>query len=153
MASTYALTGRDTIIINDIPLTDFADGDIGSLEVPNNLFAMQTGKDGNTIFALDESGQNATLTVRVLMSSGDDKRLNGLIPNPNSDDFARTILLTGAVIKQVGDGQGNVSYNQYLLAGGAISKKPNIKSNVNGDTSQAVVEYTIMFANGNRAIT
>lgn len=150
MASTYALTGKDTIIINDIPLTDFADGDIGNLEIPNNLFAMQTGKDGNTIFALDESGQNATLTVRVLMSSNDDKRLNGLIPK--SDSFAETILMTGAVVKQVGDGQGNVSYNTYTLAGGMIQKKPNIKTNVNGDTTQAVVEYSIMFANGNRAI-
>ena len=150
MASTYALTGKDTIIINDIPLTDFADGDIGNLEIPNNLFAMQTGKDGNTIFALDESGNNATLTVRVLMSSNDDKRLNGLIPK--SDSFAETILMTGAVVKQVGDGQGNVSYNTYTLAGGLISKKPNIKTNVNGDTTQAVVEYTIMFANGNRSI-
>lgn len=150
MASTYALTGKDTIIINDIPLTDFADGDIGNLEIPNNIFAMQTGKDGNTIFALDESGQNATLTVRVLMSSNDDKRLNGLIPK--SDSFAETILMTGAVVKQVGDGQGNVSYNTYTLAGGMIQKKPNIKSNVNGDTTQAVVEYSIMFANGNRSI-
>ena len=150
MGSTYALTGKDTIIINDIPLTDFADGDIGNLEIPNNIFAMQTGKDGNTIFALDESGQNATLTVRVLMSSNDDKRLNGLIPK--SDSFAETILMTGAVVKQVGDGQGNVSYNTYTLAGGMIQKKPNIKSNVNGDTTQAVVEYSIMFANGNRAI-
>ena len=150
MGSTYALTGKDTIIINDIPLTDFADGDIGNLEIPNNLFAMQTGKDGNTIFALDESGQNATLTVRVLMSSNDDKRLNGLIPK--SDSFAETILMTGAVVKQVGDGQGNVSYNTYTLAGGMIQKKPDIKTNVNGDTTQAVVTYTIMFANGNRAI-
>lgn len=150
MGSTYALTGKDTIIINDIPLTDFADGDIGNLEIPNNLFAMQTGKDGNTIFALDESGQNATLTVRVLMSSNDDKRLNGLIPK--SDSFAETVLMTGAVVKQVGDGQGNVSYNTYTLAGGMIQKKPDIKTNVNGDTTQAVVTYTIMFANGNRAI-
>ncbi len=150
MTSTFALTGRDTIIINDIPLTDFADGDIGALEIPNNLFGMQTGKDSNTIFALDESGQNATLTVRILISSGDDKRLNGLIPK--SEDFARTILLTGSVVKQVGDGQGNVSYNTYTMAGGMISKKPNIKTNVNGDTTQAVIEYTIMFANGNRSI-
>ncbi len=150
MSPAYALTGKDTISINNIPLTDFADGDIGSIELPNNLFTMQTGKNGNTIFALDESGQNATLTIRVLMSSNDDKRLNGLIPK--SENFAETILLTGAVVKQVGDGQGNVSYNTYTLAGGAISKKPDIKTNVNGDTQQAVVTYVIMFANGNRSI-
>lgn len=151
MSPAYALTGKDTISINNIPLTDFADGDIGSIELPNDLFAMQTGKNGNTIFALDESGQNATLTVRVLMSSGDDKRLNGFIPK--SEDFARTILLTGSIVKQVGDGQGNVSYNTYTMAGGMIRRKPTIKTNVNGDTSQAVVEYVISFANGDRSIT
>ena len=148
--ATFALTGNDTIILNDIPLNDFADGDIGTLEVPNNIFSMQTGKDGNTIFALDESGNNANLTVRVMMSSPDDKRLNGLVPN--SASFAETVLLTGSVTKQVGNGAGKVSYNTYTLAGGMVQKKPDFKTNVNGDTSQAVVTYTIQFANGNRSI-
>lgn len=148
--ATFALTGNDAIILNDIPLNDFADGDIGTLEIPNNIFAMQTGKDGNTIFALDESGNNANLTVRLMMSSPDDKRLNGLIPNSSS--FAETVLLTGAVIKQVGDGTGKVSYNTYTLAGGMVQKKTNVKINVNGDTTQAVVEYVISFANSNRSI-
>lgn len=148
--SIFALTGDDSIIINDIPLNDFADGDIGSLSLPNNIFDMQTGKNGNTIFALDESGNNATLTVRVLMSSNDDKRLNGMIPK--SKGFAQSVLATGSVVKQVGDGQGNVSYNTYLLAGGMVQKKPDVKSNVNGDAQQAVVEYVIQFAEANRAI-
>ena len=146
----YTLTGDDSIIINDIPLRDFADGDIGTLDVPNNMFDLQTGKNGNTIFALDEAGNNATLTVRILMSSADDKRLNGLVPK--SENFASTVLATGSVVKQVGDGKGNVSYNTYLLAGGMVQKKPSIKSNVNGDTSQAVVEYVIQFAEANRGI-
>ena len=148
--ATYALTGDDSIIINDIPLKDFANNDIGTLDLPNNLFDLATGKNGNTIFALDESGNNATLTVRVLMSSADDKRLNGMIPK--SDGFAQTILATGSVVKQIGDGQGNVSYNTYVLAGGMVQKKPSIKSNVNGDDSKAVVEYVIQFAEANRAI-
>ena len=148
--SIFSLTGDDSIIINDIPLNDFADGDIGSLSLPNNMFDMQTGKNGNTIFALDESGNNATLTVRVLMSSNDDKRLNGMIPKSNG--FAQSVLATGSVVKQVGDGQGNVSYNTYLLAGGMVQKKPDVKSNVNGDAQQAVVEYIIVFAEANRAI-
>ena len=33
MGASYALTGQDVIILNDIPLTCFADGDIGTLEV------------------------------------------------------------------------------------------------------------------------
>lgn len=148
--SIFSLTGDDSIIINDIPLNDFADGDIGSLSLPNNMFDMQTGKNGNTIFALDESGNNATLTVRVLMSSNDDKRLNGMIPK--SKGFAQSVLATGSVVKQIGDGQGNVSYNTYLLAGGMVQKKPDVKSNVNGDAQQAVVEYIIVFAEANRAI-
>lgn len=150
MGSTYTLTGDDVIIINDLPLNDFPDNDIATLELPNNLMEISTGKDGNTIFALNEAGNNATLTVRILMSSADDKRLNGLIPP--SDGFARYVLLNGSVVKQVGDGAGNVSYNTYLLSGGMVQKKPAVKSNVNGDTTQAIVEYVIQFANAARAI-
>lgn len=148
--SIFSLTGDDSIIINDIPLNDFADGDIGSLSLPNNMFDMQTGKNSNTIFALDESGNNAILKVRILMSSNDDKRLNGMIPK--SKGFAQSVLANGSVVKQVGDGQGNVSYNTYLLAGGMVQKKPDVKSNVNGDAQQGVVEYIIIFAEANRTI-
>ena len=150
MGASYALTGQDVIILNDIPLKDFADGDIGTLEVNNDLFSMQTGKNGNTIFAYDEAGRNATLTVRVLMSSGDDKRLNGLVPK--TEGFAGTILINGSVVKMVGDGEGHISYNTYLLKGGMIQRNPNMSSNVNGETAQAVVEYTIQFANAERSI-
>ena len=149
--STYTLTGDDTIIINDIPLKDFADGDIATLDIPDDLIATATGKNGNTIFALNESGKNATLTVRPLISSDTDKRLNGLIPQ--TENFASTILLTGSVVKQVGDGQGNISYNTYLLSGGMVRKIPGTKSSVNGDTQQAVMEYVIFFANNSRAIS
>lgn len=150
MGSSYALTGADTIIINDIPLKDFADGDIGTLEVGNDLFAMSTGKNGNTIFAYDEKGNNGTLTLRVLMSSGDDKRLNGLVPK--SSEFASTILINGSVVKLVGDGEGHITSNVYLLKGGMVQRKPNLSSNVNGETEQAVVEYVIAFANVERSI-
>lgn len=150
MGASYALTGSDIIILNDIPLKDFADGDIGSLEINNDLFSLSTGKNGNTIFAYDESGRNATLTVRVLMSSNDDKRLNGLVPK--TEGFASTVLMNGSVVKMVGDGAGNISYNTYLLQGGLISRNPNMTSNVNGETAQAVCEYTIQFANAERSI-
>ena len=42
---TYALTGDDIVIINDIPVVDFADNTIGTLEIPNDLFQMSTGLD------------------------------------------------------------------------------------------------------------
>ena len=148
--ATYTLTGNDVVILDNMPVTCFADNTIGTLEVPNNLFEMSTGKNGNTIFALDEKGNNATLTLRILMSSNDDKRLNTLIPK--SDNFASTILINGSVVKQVGDGSGNISFNTYILSGGMIQKKPNISIDVAGDTNQAVVEYVVAFAQAERAI-
>ena len=148
--TTYALTGQDTVIINDIPVKDFADNTVGSLEIPNDLFAVSTGKNGNTIFALDEKGNNATLTLRILMSSNDDKRFNGMIPQ--SENFISTVLANGSVVKQIGDGAGNISYNTYLLRGGMISKKPAITSDVAGNTDQAVVEYVFQFAQAERSI-
>lgn len=150
MALTYTLTGDDTIIINNRPLNNLANGDVGSLELPNNLVEIQSGQDVNTIFAYNPAGENATLTVRVLLSSDDDKRLNDLIPR--GDGFASTVLLTGSLIKQVGDGAGHVSYNTYTLQGGLIQKKPNITANVNGETDQAVAEYTIIWAKAARII-
>lgn len=150
MGASYALTGQDIIILNDLPLKDFADGDIGTLEVNNDLFSMTTGKNGNTIYAYDEAGRNATLTLRILMSSNDDKRLNGLVPHP--ENFASTILINGSIVKMVGDGEGNISYNTYLLKGGMVQRKPNMVSNVNGEKQQAVVEYVIQFADAERSI-
>lgn len=149
--SIYALTGKDTITINNIPLNDFADGDIGTVDIPNDIFTLQTGKDGNTIFALDESGSNVTLTVRLIASSADDKRLNGLIPQ--SENFASTVLMTGSLVKMIGDGQGNISLNSYVFSGGMVQKLPNLKTNVNGDVSQAVIEYLIKFAKAARVIS
>lgn len=146
----YALTGDDQIIINLVPLNDFPDGDIGTLTIQNNVAEMITGKDANTIFALNEAGRNAQLTLRVLMGSSDDKRLNGLIPS--SSKFAETSLVEGSVVKQIGDGAGHVSYNTYLLSGGMVNKLPDVKVNVSGDTEQAVVTYEIIFALASRAI-
>lgn len=150
MGASYALTGQDIIILNDLPLKDFADGDVGTLEVNNDLFSMTTGKNGNTIYAYDEAGRNATLILRILMSSNDDKRLNGLVPHP--ENFASTILINGSIVKMIGDGEGNISYNTYLLKGGMVQRKPNMVSNVNGETQQAVVEYVIQFADAERII-
>ena len=54
--ATYALTGDDQIIINQVPLNDFPDGDIGTLSIQNTVAEMTTGKNANTIFALNENG-------------------------------------------------------------------------------------------------
>lgn len=148
----HTLVGEDTIVINSVPLTDLADGTIGSLSFGNNYMTLSTGKNKNTIFAKDESGCNATLEIRVPMNSTTDKRLNGLLQS-QINNHVGFVLLSGAVVKRVGDGAGNISYNTFPLEAGMFSKQPDVSVNVNGDTEQGVTVYTIQFAIATRAIS
>ena len=146
------LTGEDTIIINSAVLADLADGDVGSLSFPNDVMAMSTGKNKNTIFAKDESGCNAELVLRVPRASSSDKRLNGLFQN-QENNFTGFVLLTGAVVKRLGDGAGNITYDTYTLEAGMFVRAVPASSNVNGNTEQGVSIYTIRFALATRALT
>lgn len=146
------LTGEDTIILNEAVLTDLADGDVGTLDFPNDIMAMSTGKNKNTIFAKDESGCNAELVVRVPRGSSDDKRLNGLFQS-QENNFTGFVLLSGAVVKRLGDGAGNITYDTYPLEAGMFRRAVDVASNVNGDTNQGVSIYTIRFALATRALT
>jgi hypothetical protein len=147
---TKSLPANDDIIINDIPLSYFGTGTIGQLEIPNDLVNVDVGKNNNGIYALNSSGRMATLTVSVLAGSPDDRRLNGMIPN--LEEFESTVLATGAVIKKIGDGAGAIRYITYQLAGGIVSKIPQVISAVDGNIEQALVEYKIVFGNNSRAI-
>lgn len=146
------LTGEDTIIINGAVLADLADGDVGSLSFPNDVMAMSTGKNKNTIFAKDESGCNAELVLRVPRASSTDKRLNGLFQN-QENNFTGLVLLTGAIVKRLGDGAGNITYDTYPLEAGMFRRAVEASSNVNGSTEQGVSIYTIRFALATRALT
>lgn len=150
--ATVALTGSDTIIINARVITDLADADVAVLDFPNNIADVKTGKNGNSIYALNESGKNSELTLRVIRGSGDDKYLNELL-NSQNGNFANTILMVGEFIKQAGDGKGKVSNDTYICSGGIFTKFVPAKSNVDGDTGQSVSEYKIKFANTPRVIT
>jgi hypothetical protein len=150
--ATVALTGSDTIIINNKILSDLADGDVAVLEYPNNIADVKTGKNGNSVYALNETGKNSELTLRVIRGSADDKFLNNLLVNQEAN-FAGTTLMIGEFIKQIGDGKGNISADIYLTSGGIFLKKVGAKSNVEGDTGQSVSEYKLKFSNATRAIT
>jgi hypothetical protein len=110
--ATQSLTGSDTISIDGIPLIDLGDGDVGSLTYPNELVGVKTGKNGNSIFALNETGDQADLVLRVLRGSKDDKTLNSRLISMKAD-FAGFTTLTAQVIKKVGDGKGNVTNDIY----------------------------------------
>ena len=149
--ATQSLTGNDTISIDGIPLIDLGDGDVGSLTYPNELVGVKTGKNGNSIFALNETGDQADLVIRVLRGSKDDKTLNSRLVSMKAD-FSGFITITGQVIKKVGDGLGNVTNDIYDLSGGVFSKRVETVSNVEGNTDQSLAIYNIKFTNSPRSL-
>lgn len=146
---SVAFSAKDNIILNGMSVTDLADGDIATLTFPNDLFTVKTGKSGNALFAINESGRQAELTLRVLRGSTDDKListyflLGSTIPT-------NLILISGSLSKQINHGNGYSSTDTYILTYGVLSKMPEMKSNVEGDTEQAVTVYTIRFASAVR---
>lgn len=150
--STVAMSGADSVIINNRILSDFADGDFAMLEFPNDIANVKTGKNGNSIYSLNTTGKQSEVTLRIIRASADDKYLNGLI-NQQQLNFAGKILDTGEFVKQVGDGAGNVANDTYLMSGGIFTKSVGAKANAEGDTEQSVSIYKIKFSNSPRVIT
>lgn len=146
---TIALTGNDSIIIDGLPLVNLANGDVGTLTFPNDITSATTGKNGNSIIALNETGKIAELSIRVLRGSSDDKTLNSKFKTMEADLPSFT-LLTGSIVKRIGDGISNVVEDTYSLSGGSFSKRVETTSNVEGDIEQGVSVYNIRFTNSSR---
>jgi len=150
--STIALSGNDTVVINNRIFADFADGNVAELTFPNDIANVKTGKDGNSIYGLNESGKQAELKLRLIRGSADDKFLNGLLAQQQLN-FAGFPLMTGQFIKKIGDGRGNIQSDTYITSGGVFSKQVEAKSNVEGESEQSVAIYTLKFSNAPRVIT
>jgi hypothetical protein len=150
--SVSAVVSNDTVSINGRILRDWADGDIAKLDMPEVLTNMTTGKDENTIYAYSYKGKNAKMELRLIQGSSDDQFLNGLLQayNQNPSMFS---LLTMEFDKNVGDGSGNLNTIIYLGNGGTFEKQPVMVENAQGETSQAVAIWQLMFANVDRSIT
>jgi hypothetical protein len=150
--ATVSLSGNDTLSINNTVLNDLATGDFATLEYPNELMAVKTGKNGNSLFAFNTTGLQCEVKIRVVRGSTDDVLLLGLLQQmiANPPGFP---LLQGEFVKQVGDGKGNITSDTYVMAFGAFHKQVPAKSNAEGDTEQAISEYNIRFANAPRALT
>ena len=133
--TSFALTGGDTITINLRPLTDLADDDITTVSFPNEIVSVNTGKNRNTVYALNETGNNAEVSLRIIMNSSDDKFLNGLLAAQQADLPSFT-LITGSFTKRVGDGNGKVSYNTYPLQGGVFTKLPDVRNYLTNEIFQ-----------------
>lgn len=149
--STYALTGNDTVILNERVIKDMADGSIVEISYQNDRVGVTTGKNDNTVFAEDRTGSNAVLTLRVIRGSADDRWLNGLSIQQNRDLPSFT-LLRGAFTKRVGNGYGSITYDNYVLIGGVFQRYPDIQENLQGETEQGSTVYQIIFAKAERAL-
>lgn len=149
--ATVAMSGQDTIIINNRVFNDLADADCVMLTFPNEIAQVKTGKNGNSIYALNETGKQCEMKIRVVRGSSDDKFLNNLLIS-QQNNFAGFALLIGEFIKKVGDGLGTVQSDTYVTSGGVFTKQVEAKSNVEGDVAQSVSEYTLKFSNAPRSI-
>ena len=143
--TTFTITGDDTLTLAGRVLNDLADADNVSVVFPNNRVESKTGKNENTIFARNMTGNNADVTIRVIRGSSDDRFLQGKIATSDKD-FAATVLLDGGFVKRLGDGQGNVILDTYTMLGGMNMKRIDAKDNSDGDTEQGVAVYNLRFA-------
>ncbi len=149
--SQFSITGDDTLILNDRVILDLADADSSTITFPNDLTTQKTGKDGNTLFAKNETGRNIEMVLRILRGSNDDKFLNSLLAKMKND-FTGFVLINGTFVKKVGDGKGAVTNDTYEIIGGAFKREVDAKENVEGDTEQAVSVYTLLFSRANRIL-
>ena len=147
-----SLTGDDTIAINGTIFVDFADGDTAVLDFPNDITMAKTGKDGNSIFAFNNTGRQCTFVLRLLRGGADDTFLNSLF-NLYVNNPAAFTLLTGEFIKNIGDGQGNITQDIYQLSGGIFKRGVNAKENADGDVEQAISIWNLLFTNAPRSLT
>ncbi len=147
-----ALSGADTVSLNNRVLSDFAEGNIAELTFPNDIAAVKTGKNGNSIYSLNESGRQAEFKIRLLRGSADDKFMNNALVQ-QQNNFANTVLMIGQFVKKIGDGKGNITSDVYVCSGGVFTKIPEGKSNVDGEAEQSVVVYTLKFSNAPRTLT
>lgn len=150
--ATIAMSGADTIKINERILVDLADGDCIALTFPNDIAQVKTGKNGNSMYSLNESGKQCELVIRLIRGSADDKFMNNLLAIQQKNLAAFT-LMTGEFVKRIGNGAGVIANDTYITAGGVFTKMVEAKSNVEGDTEQSVSIYHLKYSNSPRAIT
>ena len=149
---SVALSGADTININNRVLTDLADGNCVELTFPNDISNVKTGKNGNSIYGLNESGKQSEVKLRLLRGSSDDKFMQSLL-SAQQNNFAGFVLLIGQFIKKIGDGAGNIISDTYIMSGGIFTKRVEGRMNVEGDTEQSIAIYTVKFSNSPRVLT
>lgn len=149
--TVYALTGNDNFILNDHVFNELTDGSTIEIAYQNDRVSISTGKNNNTVFSENRTGNNAVATIRVVRGSKDDIFLNGLSIQQDRD-LPSFPLMNGSFTKRIGDGTGVVRFDNYVLLGGAFQRFPDTQENLVGETEQGTTVYTIIFAIVQRSI-
>lgn len=149
--TTVAMSGSDTVILNNRTLTDFAAGNVAELTLPNEIAKVKVGKNGNTIYGLDFSGLIVDFKLLLIRGSGDDQFLNNLLTSQTLN-FAGFPLMIGQFIKYIGDGTGKITADIYNMAGGIFVKQVPARTNSEGEPEQSLSEYTLKFSNNGIAV-
>ena len=113
--NTVTLSGNDTIIFDDDILSDLADGKCASATFDSDKGTVKTGKNGNAVMVLNESGRQCTMEIRLVKGSGDDKKLHARMKQQDNN-FAGFIVANVQFIKNLGDGAGNVGKDTYIFS-------------------------------------
>lgn len=151
MSNQVSLTGDDTIIIGGQLITSFSVGVVAEITFPEDLVKVTRGKNGNTVYALNNQGFQSQVKLRLLLGKSDDVFLNAQMVKMKQA-FSGYVLLNGVFIKNVGDGLGNITPITYIMSGGVPMKMPGAQSVAEGDPNQSLVEWMIDYANNDRQI-
>ena len=148
--ASISFTGNDSVVLYDannpggIPLTDFGDGDVLTIDWGADIANTKVGKNGNVINARNAEGDLADVVLRVLRGSDDDILLNAdeasYMQNPA---LFQTLAITAT--KFIGDGNGVFIRDVYTLTFGTPKRHVNMKENVSGDTEQALAVHSYNF--------
>lgn len=149
------ITGKDSLTLNiageAVVISDLSFGDGSKIEFPNELSVIKTGKDGNSVIALNNSGINSKLTLRLPIGSPSDKKLQSALSLWLSSPTTFTAI-SGTFIKKAGDGLGNEISPTYTLLGGVPLKVPGASYNSDGDSEQGVSTWEMIFCSAARSI-
>ncbi len=149
--AAVALSGSDVVNIQNRVFSDLADGTCFELTYPNKIAVVKIGKNGNSIYGLNQTGIMAESTLRLIRGSADDKFMQGLLASQQAN-FAGFVLLFGTFTKQIGDGTGAITSDTYVLGGGVFVEQVPGKQNVEGEVDQSVSVYKIDWGNSQRSV-
>jgi hypothetical protein len=150
--ATFSLYGADTIKIAGNLIETVGSGEVAKLSYASELATVKTGKNGNTIFAQNASGFQASLEVKVIRGGKDDKDLNGYL-NDYRTNPTGFVVKDAEIVKTIGDGAGKAVLDTYILNGGVPTKQVEAVVNTEGDTEQGISVYTFVFATCSRQLS